>query len=285
MRVAVDSAQVAVAGVPIEFTNLSPTLVAVTPDRRVTALVSTVGGPARVVAAIRGAVDTLRLTVAQGVAVSPGHATLRTIAPGNTIQLSGGIGGVTWLSRSPAVATVSSTGLVTATGRGTATIVASSGGVGDSIVVAVGNPALPGDAVALALGGGRTFGMARVGQPIAVDVLVDPAAVPVELLGSYNARFIWNTAVMRFDSTQVGTFAAPTLNTDSTSIGVVRFAAVDPIGSIGVQTLVRLWFTGMTPGTSGQALQITEMSAAQTFTDFLRTNHVIVASGNVTIKP
>ena len=64
IRVSVDSALIPVTGVPVALTNLTPGLVLVGPDRSVTALLSPTGGAGRVEAAIRGAADTLRLTVA-----------------------------------------------------------------------------------------------------------------------------------------------------------------------------------------------------------------------------
>jgi hypothetical protein len=68
----------------------------------------------------------------------------------------------------------------------------------------------------------RAFGSRRVGQSVAVDIRVDQLATN-DSLGSYNARFSWNPAVLRFDSTSAGNYAAPTVN-DSSSIGVLRFA-------------------------------------------------------------
>src|SRR5207244_1224240 len=133
------------------------------PDRTVTALLSPTGGAGRVEAAIRGAADTLRLTVAPltapaAVLVNPGYLTLTTLSPGNTAQLSAVVTDIagkqlspslaTWTSRAPGVATVSSTGLVTgvvtvsSTGlvtgvvSGSAVMVATAAlGVADSLVV------------------------------------------------------------------------------------------------------------------------------------------------------
>src|SRR2546430_12868572 len=51
-------------GVPVALTNHTPALILMAPDRTVTALLSPTGGAGRVEAAIRGAADTLRLTVA-----------------------------------------------------------------------------------------------------------------------------------------------------------------------------------------------------------------------------
>ena len=139
MRVSVDSALIPVTGVPVALTNLSPGLILVGPDRTVTALLSPTGGPARVEAAIRGAADTLRLNVAPLVApaavlVNPGYATLTTLSSGNTAQLTAVVTDMagkplspslaTWTSRTPSVATVSSTGLVTGAAPGSAIVVA-----------------------------------------------------------------------------------------------------------------------------------------------------------------
>src|SRR5207247_671768 len=82
--------------------------------------------------------------------------------------------------------------------------------VAASLVVMVGDPTvLPGNPLALALTGSRSFGVAKIGQPVAIDVVIDLKAVPTQLLGSYDARFTWNAAVLRFDSTRAGTFASP----------------------------------------------------------------------------
>src|SRR5437762_4695995 len=94
------------------------------PDRTVTALLSPTGGAGRVEAAIRGAADTLRLTVAPltapaAVLVNPGYVTLMTLSPGNTAQLAAVVTDIagkqlspslaTWTSGTPDVAAVSST--------------------------------------------------------------------------------------------------------------------------------------------------------------------------------
>src|SRR5205807_951638 len=80
LRISVDSALIPVTGVPVALTNLTPALILMAPDRTVTALLSPTGGAGRVEAAIRGAADTLRLTVAPLTApapalVNPGYVT------------------------------------------------------------------------------------------------------------------------------------------------------------------------------------------------------------------
>src|SRR6185437_4858521 len=232
MRISVDSALIPVTGVPVALTNLTPGLILVGPDGSVTALLDATGGQARVEAAIRGTADTLRLNIAPLVApaavlVNPGYVTLTSLSPGNTAQLTATVTDIagkplppslaTWTSRTPAVATVSSTGLVTAGAPGSAIVVATAApGVADSLVVMVGDGVTPpGNAIGLPLIGGRSFGVTKLGQPLAIDVVVDLKAVPIELLGTYDARFTWNAGVLRFDSTQAGTFASPVVIPDT----------------------------------------------------------------------
>lgn len=300
MRVNVDSAGVPVAGVPVALTNLNPELILLGPNGGVTALVAPTGGAARVAAAIRGAVDTLRLTVSPltapaTVLITPGYATLTTLSPGNTVQLAAAVLDIagkplspslaTWTSRTPAVAMVSNTGLVTAGAAGSAIVVATAApGVADSLVVTIGDATiLPGNPIALALVGGRSFSVAKLGQPIAIDVVVDLKAVPTGLLGDYDARFSWNPGVLRFDSTQVGTFASPVTVPDTAANGILRFNATDALGQGGSPTLARLWFTAIGPGPSGHVLSLTTMTAALTRIDLLP--GLLVAPSGVTVGP
>ncbi len=299
IRVSVDSALIPVSGVPVTLTNLTPGLVLVGPDRSVTALLSPTGGAGRVEAAIRGAADTLRLTVAPltapaAVLVNPGYVTLTTLSPANTAQLTAVVTDLagkqlspslaTWTSGAPNIATVSSTGLVTAVAPGSAIVVATAApGVADSLVVMVGDALTPpGNAIALALIGGRSFGVGKVGQPIAIDIVVDLKAVPVELLGSYDARFSWNAGVLRYDSTQAGTFVPPLVIADTATGGILRFKATSLLGANGSQTLVRLWFTATGAGPSSQVLALPVLSA---LTGLDLTPGLLVAPGGVMIGP
>ena len=301
MRISVDSAQIPMAGVPVALTNLDPGFILVGPDRSVTALLSPTGGTARVEVAIRGAADTLRLIVAPltapaAVLVNPGYVTLTTLSPGNMAQLAAVITDIagkqlspslaTWTSGAPGVATVSSTGLVTARAPGSAIVVATAApGVADSLVVLVGDAlTLPGNAMALALVGGRSFGVAKLGQPVEIDIVVDLKAVPpAQLLGDYDARFTWNPAVLRFDSTQAGTFAAPVVIPDTAANGILRFSGTDALGQGGSLTLARLWFTASGPGPSGQVLSLSTLAAAISRIDLLP--GLLVAASGVTVGP
>ncbi len=300
MRISVDSALIPVAGVPVALANLTPGLVLVAPDRRVTALLSTPGGPGRIEAAIRGAADTLRLNVAPltapaAVLVNPGYVTLTTLSPGNSAQLAAVVTDfagkqlspslATWTSGAPGVATVSSTGLVTGVAPGSAIVVATAApGVADSLVVMVGDPVIPpGNPLALPLTGGRSFGVAKIGQPVAIDVVIDLKAVPTELLGGYDARFTWNTGVLRFDSTQTGTFAPPTVIPDTAASGILRFNATNAAGAPVFLTLVRPWSTALGPVPSGHASSLSTLTEALTGLDLLP--GLLVAPGGTTIGP
>ena len=301
MTVAVDSLGVPKTGVPVSFLNLDTSLVRVRASRYVVARTGTAGGQARVVGQIRSDADTLVITVpAQvgapaSIVVTPGYGALRTTAPNQTLQLSDSVKDAsgnllpaslaTWTSRNTGVATVSTSGLVTGVARGSAVIVATAGAVSDSMLVTVGNAAsAPGDMLIAAVTNGRAFGVRRVGQAVNVDIRVDQLATS-DSLGSYNARYSWNPAVLRFDSTSAGTYAAPTVN-DSSSVGVLRFAAVDANSKSGPLVLTRLWFTALATGTDGHQLQISEISGVSpAFFNYFANNRYVLVSGSARITP
>jgi hypothetical protein len=303
MGVLVDSSGVPVLGVPVSLINLDTSLVRARSSRFIVARTGTPGGAARVIAQIHGDEDTLYLTVQpQGgpapalVIVTPGYAALRTVTPNNTIQLADTVkdGSGTllspslagWTSRSPGVASVSPTsGLVTGLARGSAVIVAQAGAVADSIIVTVGDPAsTPGDMLIAALTNSRAFGVRRVGQVVNVDVRVDQLATS-DSLGSYNARFSWNVAVLRYDSVSTGNYGTPIVN-DSSTIGVLRFAAVDANSKSGPLVLTRLWFTALATGADGHALQITELSGVSpSFNNYFAAGRYVLVSGAARITP
>lgn len=227
-------------------------------------------------------------------ALAPGYAALRTTAPNQTVQLSDTIrdalGNIlststTWTSRDPAVATVSTSGLVTGVAAGSAVIVAQAGVALDSMVVTVGDAsAAPGDMLIAAITNGRAFGVRKVGQSVAIDIRVDQLAV-ADSLGSYNARFSWNAGVMTFDSVSVGNYPAPTVN-DSSFNGVLRFAAVDANSRSGTLTLARLWFTAVATGSDGHVLQVTEVSGVSpNFFNYFTSGRYVVVSGSARITP
>jgi len=229
------------------------------------------------------------------VIVTPGYGAIRTTAPNQTMQLSDTVkeaGGAllpptlaTWTSRSPSIASVSASGLVTGLSAGSAVIVAQAGSASDSMIVTVGNAAAaPGDMLIAAVTNNRAFGSRRVGQSVAVDIRVDQLATN-DSLGSYNARFSWNPAVLRFDSTSAGNYAAPTVN-DSSSIGVLRFAGVDANSRSGSLVLTRLWFTALATGSDAHQLQISEISGVSPqFYNYFQNGRYVLVSGSARITP
>ena len=232
------------------------------------------------------------------VIVTPGYAALRLTSPGNTAQLADTVkdgqgnllspSAATWTSRSPGVATVSpTTGLVTATGRGIATIVASAGTGADSILVAVGDTTNHGDMLIFALTNGRAFGQRKVGQTAQVDFVASHAAVPADSLASYTIHYVWNQTVLRFDSVKAGTFTgAPTVNTDSTGNGVLIFADINVNGVGGAPVLLHAYFTALTTGTDAHSVQVTELSgSAPNYVNFYQLVQYLAVSGIAAISP
>lgn len=226
------------------------------------------------------------------IAVTPGFGVVR-VTDTLRLQVSGKDGngnaiapGVpTYTSRSPAVATVSSSGLVTGAAGGTAVIVASAQGatgpVLDSTLVAV---AATGSAVAVPLAGGRAFGSARVGDTVVVRVAVDLRGVPSERLGSYLARLNWTPSTLGYVTTALvsGGFVEPTVNADSTGLGQLRFGAANPTGTLGpVIGLLDIKFVAAAAGTTPLTFTVTDLSAASTFTQMVTTALVLSTSVRV----
>jgi hypothetical protein len=227
------------------------------------------------------------------IAVTPGFGVVR-VADTLRLQVSGKDGngnaiapvGLTYASRSPAVATVSSSGLVTGVAGGTAVLVASAQGatgpVLDSTLVAV---AATGVAVAVPLAGGRAFGSARVGDTVVVRVAVDLSGVPGEKLGSYNAQLDWTAGVLRYvSSTAVtGGFPTPTLNETATASGQLRFGAATPTGTAGpVIGLLDIKFVAAAAGTPPLTFTVSDLSGiSPTFTRMETTALVLSTSVRV----
>jgi uncharacterized protein YjdB len=137
------------AAAPVTWTTLTPDVVTVSADGEVTAVAL---GTGSVRAAVEGATGTATVVVTPipvtRVAITPVSP---SVAAGATLQLTAtptDAGGaplagraVSWSSRDPGVATVSSAGQVAGVSAGTATIVATTEGVTGTVVVRVGAPA------------------------------------------------------------------------------------------------------------------------------------------------
>lgn len=241
--------------------------------------------------------DTARVyvgAVAVGVRVTPGYA---NIGVNDTLRLRGELvdplgnplttSGVTLTSRDPGVATVDGSGLLRGTATGTVVIVATGSGFSDSTRITVvtathavvsitsNKPTAP-----------RAFGVFKAGvDTVVMDVTADMRFTPNEKLGSYNATLTWSPSVLQYVDVQATSFAAPVVNADSASAGKLRFSAADASGAAGQVVVARVRFRAVAQGATTAALAISEMSAAQTFTNLSALNRVTVTSGHVTVRP
>jgi hypothetical protein len=258
---------------------------------------ATAQGEVRVYATVPdgAAADTSRVLVGAvpvGAAMSPGYANVgvggSTSFTGAVVDALGnplGIYPVQWMSRSPAVASVGATGTVTGVAPGTAVIFLSAPDFSgdpaftDSALVVV--PAA-GGVVVSTTANQRAFVTGAVGDTIVVDVTADMTFTAGELLGSYNAVLNWDPAVLSFVDVQTGDFPTPELNTNNVGSGELRFAQANANGTGGAVVIARVRLVAQAAGSSSAAVTISEMSAAQTFTNLI--NQVTVANGTVTIQ-
>jgi hypothetical protein len=292
--VARDAAQAVVAS-PVTFTLVTPADSLILNVRKYTG-VATAGtsatGTVRVVARTPdGRTDTARVSVGAvpaGLRVTPGFAVLGNGATltlaANLVDANGVVigpaGSVSWTSRAPTVAAVSGSGVVTVASGASAVIVGTAGSFSDSMLVRV---AAPGDVPVSAVAAVRAFHAPRVGEAVVVDVTADMGFAGGELLGSYNAQLTWNPAVLTYVGVDAGGFGAPTVNDTQAQEGSLRFSAANAQGVGGVVVVARVRFLAQATGNATPQLSITELSAAQTFTNLL--SSVIVTNGSVTVRP
>ncbi|MBI2071644.1 MAG: Ig-like domain-containing protein [Gemmatimonadetes bacterium] len=230
--------------------------------------------------------------VAVAVRITPGSD---NVGVDGTLQLTGHIvdplgnpisTSVSWTSRNPDTATVSSAGLVQGIVAGTAVIVATGSNFSDSALMTVVTPTHAVMATSSVYQSSpRGFRTARVGDTVVVDVTADMRFTPDEKLGSYNATLTWSSGVLQYIDVQAGAFAAPVVNADNASGGTLRFSAADPNGAAGQLVVARVRFRAAAQGATAAALTVSEMSAAVTFTNLSAENRVTVTSGHVTVRP
>jgi hypothetical protein len=237
-----------------------------------------------------GLTDTAQVAVgavAASVRVTPGYANL---AVGATLPLAAelldgngtviGPATATWVSRSPSVAAVDGTGTVSGVAAGAAVLVATAGSLSDSLVVLV---AAPGSVPVSAIADGRAFSARPIGDTVVVAVTAAMGFTNGELLGSYNAQLTWDPAVLTYVGVLAGNFGTPTINDTETAQGSFRFSAANAAGVAGAVVVAQVRFVAPAQGSGAVQLAITELSAAQTFTNLL--SGVVVTSGSVTIRP
>jgi hypothetical protein len=186
----------------------------------------------------------------------------------------------TWISRTPSVASVDGAGVVTAAAAGTAVIVGTSGAFSDSMLVRV---PVPGSVPVSAIADEQAFLAPRVGDTVVVDVRVNMFFTDGELLGSYNAQLTWDAVALRYVDVQTGTFGTPTINDTQVQQGSLRFSSANAQGVSGSVVVARVRFVAQAAGSAAPQLGITELSAAQTFTNLL--SSVVVTNGSVTVRP
>jgi len=248
-------------------------------------------GTVRVVARTPdGLADTARVSVGAvpaAIDVTPGFETVGSSATvtlaATLVDGSGtaiGPATATWTSRTPSVATVSGTGLVTGVASGIAVIVGTSGTFSDSMLVRV---AAPASVPASAIADDEAFRSPAVGDTVVVDVRLNMFFSGGELLGSYNAQLTWNAAQLRYVDVQPGGFGSPTINDTQVQQGSFRFSAANAQGVAGSVVVARVRFVAQATGSAAPQLLLTEVSAAQTFTNLL--SSVVVTNGSVTVRP
>jgi len=210
--------------------------------------------------------------------VGPGYRVLRPTeqaaltvtvrdAQGGTLPSTG----TTFVSRTTAVATVNSAGLITAVGAGHSVIVATLGGASDSMVVSV---SANGSVVFFAVDEfGRAFRRASVGDTVKIVVAMDLRAVSPEKLGSYTATIGFAPGVLRYvrGDAVAGGFVAPVINATQASTGTVTFGAADAAGHAGPGVgLLTLVFVAQGTGSTTIAAGASDISASSpTFTNLL----------------
>ena len=284
----------AVVGVPVTYGLVTPADSLILRVLKYTGQATAQSGPTgtvRVVArSADGLTDTARVSVGAvplAIDVAPGF---ETIGPAATFALTAtlldgngaaiGPATATWVSRTPGVATVDASGLVTGVAAGTAVIVGTSGSFADSMLVRV---AAAGSVPASAIADAEAYRAPQVGDTVIVDVRANMFFTNSELLGSYNAELRWNPAVLRYVDVQAGNFGAPTINDTQTGTGLFRFSAANANGVAGSVVVARVRFVADAAGSGDPQLTITELSAALSFTNLL--SGVVVTNGSVTVRP
>jgi uncharacterized protein YjdB len=248
-------------GVAFAWTSSNPAAAGVDPVTGVATAVAT--GQSAITAGAGGGSGSAVLTVALGglvVSVAPEAATLTALGAARQLDATASDAGgtpipdavFTWASRAPAVATVDPSGLVTATGEGTAWIVASTGDGADSAAITVAVPATvevsPATATLTAFGHTQAFSA----------VVRDGAgnAIP-------GAEIVWSS-----DATAVATVDAATGVATAGGNGTATISATSgPAAGSATLTVAQAVATiALTPG----AATLDALGATQAFTALAR---------------
>ena len=296
MRATVFDASDNVIAVPVTFYLVNAADATKLTVNRLTGQVTAAAGQQGEVGVYAMSADSLRDTtrifvgvVAASLRVTPGYG---NVAAGGTLQLAGSLldaggnpvggGTITWVSRTASVATVSTTGLVTAVTVGQTVVVATAGAFADSVIITV--PAA-GNVLVFTSSKGRSFAAAAVGDTVSLDLTADLGFASGEKLGSYGATLTWDAAKLQLDTLVAGSFPEPTVNYNARGTGQLQFAAANTAGATGQTILAKVRFRALSAGSGVPVLTFSEMSApSPSFTNLFAANRVTVTNAGVTVR-
>jgi hypothetical protein len=172
-----------------------------------------------------------------------------TVKDQNGATMSGAT--VTWATSDASVATVSSTGLVTAVANGTETITATSGSASDTASVTVAIPAI---AVMVS---DSTASSITVGNQLTLPVVVDMSQAPGLNIASLQVKVTWNASIVSYVSATPGTLGALTTNETDVATGTFLANLFSGTGTEESFRALVLTFSGASGGTTAVEVEVT----------------------------
>jgi hypothetical protein len=173
---------------------------------------------------------------------------------------------LTYVSRTPAIATVSPTGVITGVAKGQAVIVASvlsDPQVADSILAVVAEPGGP-----VVVSSVERFRYPR-DTTFTVSIFVDMRTSP-KRLGSATVDVEWDAAQLQYQNNANGSSGvSPTVNASNTPTGKLVLAMADVTGFIGRVELLRITFKSSASTTVGQLKLTARELNASDYSDLL----------------
>ena len=172
-----------------------------------------------------------------------------TVKDQNGATMSGAT--VTWATSDASVATVSSTGLVTAVANGTETITATSGSASDTASVTVAIPAI---AVMVS---DSTASSITVGNQLTLPVVVDMSQAPGLNIASLQVKVTWNASIVSYVSATPGTLGSLTTNETDVATGTFLANLFSGTGTEESFRALVLTFSGASGGTTAVEVEVT----------------------------
>jgi len=158
---------------------------------------------------------------------------------------------VTWATSDASVATVSSTGLVTAVANGTETITATSGSARDTASVTVAIPAIA------VMVGDSTASSITVGNQLTLPVVVDMSQAPGLNIASLQVKVTWNASIVSYVSATPGTLGSLTTNETDVATGTFLANLFSGTGTEESFRALVLTFSGASGGTTAVEVEVT----------------------------